>query len=314
MTDLADRPAPEQAPVAPTGQRHDLAFTRAVPAAPTQRRSRLREAATVVGQGLTLFALLVVAFLGHLYVVSSLEHDRDQRGLRERFRGDLDLGQAWIGGAIPEGEPVAILEVEELGLREVVVEGTSSTVLRRGPGHLRAAPLPGQPGNAVIAGRRVAYGGPFRHLDDLVEGDEITVTTGQGEARYVVTGVAQVRADDPDVVDDFGDDRLTLISSAPELRATRRLVATAELQGEAEPAPAARPLDLRTDELGLHGDRSQAFSLLLWAATLLAAALATAWLRRSWSRRSTWLLCVPVLALLVLLVFDSFTPVLPSTL
>jgi hypothetical protein len=77
---------------------------------------------------------------------------------------------------------------------------------------------------------------------------------------------------------------------------------------------APRPDELRTDELGLHGDRSGGFGLLLWAEALALAVLAAVWLRRRLGRWSTWLIAAPVIALLLLLVFDSLAPVLPSTL
>lgn len=315
VTDLVDRPVPEPTPLRPlTLARAPLVEDSRLPVAPaTPRPSRQREVVAVVGQGLTIFAAVVLLYVGYLGGISALEHGRDQRGLSNRFASYLGGGQAWIGGVIPEGEPVALLEIPVLGVHEVVVEGTSSSLLRQGPGHLRSAPLPGQPGNAVVAGRRVAYGGPFRHLDRLKAGDEITATTGQGMAKYVVTEVKEVSRAAPDVLDDFGDARLTLVTSAPMLRAERRLVAIAELRSPVRAAPAARPANLRTDELGLQGDRAGAFALLLWAQALLVAALGAAWLRRRWRRWPTYLLAVPVLAVLVLLVFDSFTPILPST-
>lgn len=268
----------------------------------------------MIGHGLTLFALFVLAYLGYLAGVSSLGHGRDQRGLADRFSSDLETGQAWIGGVIPEGEPVAMLEIPSLGVREFVVEGTTSSILKRGAGHLRTSPLPGQRGNTVIAGRRTTYGGPFRHLDELRPGDRIVVTTGQGRATYRVIGTREVATDAPDVLDDTGNNRLTLVTSAPEFIASRRLAATAELQGPTRPDPAPRPTDLRTEELGLNGDRSAALPLLLWAQALMIAAIGAAWLRRRWRRWPAYLVCAPVIALLVLLVFDNVTPLLPSTL
>jgi sortase A len=65
------------------------------------------------------------------------------------------------------GTPVALLEIPRLGLREVIVEGTSSDPMMSGPGHRRDTPLPGQVGTSVIAGWRATYGGPFRSIDQL---------------------------------------------------------------------------------------------------------------------------------------------------
>ena len=115
-------------------------------------------------------------------------------------------------------------------MNEVVVEGARSGQLRAGPGHVVGSALPGQPGNAVIAGRRTLYGGPFKHLDSLEPGDRIVVTTGQGKSTYRVTGIAKsYGAVHGSVFGDYGDNRLTLFTADPPFRASRRLVVTAKL-------------------------------------------------------------------------------------
>jgi sortase A len=47
--------------------------------------------------------------------------------------------------------------------------------------------MPGQLGNAAIAGHRTTYGQPFNRLDELVPGDEITIVTLHGTFKYAVT-------------------------------------------------------------------------------------------------------------------------------
>ena len=96
---------------------------------------------------------------------------------------------------IAEGDPVARLEIPEIGLDVVVVAGVSVDDLRRGPGHYPDTPLPGQYGNAAIAGHRTTYDGPFQHIDDLDPGDEIVVTTLAGRFVYEVTGTEIVEPD-----------------------------------------------------------------------------------------------------------------------
>lgn len=270
--------------------------------------------ATVVAQGLTLFGVLVLAYVVYLVAVSGLGHARDQRGLDARFDASVEDRSAPVGGEIAEGVPVARLEIPAIGLDEVVVEGTTGAELKRGPGHLRTSPLPGQRGNVVIAGRRLSYGAPLQDIDRLGAGDVVRVTTGQGTVEYEVVTTRTVSPDDTDVIEDLGDNRLTLVTSTPRLLANRRLVASALLRSSPQPAPAGTPTELRSEELALHADGSNGIALLLWSQALLAAGLATAWLWRRWARRPTALLAAPVLALLVVLVFDSFTPLLPSTL
>lgn len=283
---------------------------------PRRRRSLLLlgEPGTVVGQGLTIFGVLMVVYLVYLVGISGMEHGREQRSLEARFDTDLEERTAPVGGDIAEGAPVARLQIPSIGVDEVVVEGTSGTVLIKGPGHLRTSPLPGQRGNSVVAGRRTSYGGPLQDIDDLDRGDTISVTTGQGQATYEVVAIRTLAPGQTDVLENLGDNRLTLVTSTPRLLANRRLVASALLRSAPEPAPAGMPTALRAEELALHSDGSSGVTLLLWAQALLAASLGAAWSWRRWARWPTLVLAAPVLALLLLLVFDSFTPLLPSTL
>src|SRR3546814_2018073 len=73
------------------------------------------------------------------------------------------------------------------GVDETIIEGVSLADRKHGPGHVPETPLPGQEGNAAIAGHRTTYGAPFNRIDELVPGDEIIVQTIQGEFRYTMT-------------------------------------------------------------------------------------------------------------------------------
>jgi len=55
----------------------------------------------------------------------------------------------------------------------VVVQGTETASLEKGPGHYKNTSLPGQPGTVAIAGHRTTYLAPFRHIDEIRNGDEI---------------------------------------------------------------------------------------------------------------------------------------------
>ena len=47
--------------------------------------------------------------------------------------------------------------------------------LKKGPGHYPLTPLPGQFGNAAIAGHRTTYLHPFYGINELGKGDKIIV-------------------------------------------------------------------------------------------------------------------------------------------
>ncbi len=134
------------------------------------------------------------------------------------------------------GEPMALIRIPKIEVEKVVIAGTEIDDLRKGPGHYSETPLPGQKGNAAIAGHRTTYGAPFHNIDQLVPGDTIEVTTVLGTVSYTVDQEPFVV--DPsqvDVLDNKNDNRLTLTSCHPKFSAEQRLIVTAKLVGEPLP-------------------------------------------------------------------------------
>ena len=272
-------------------------------------RSAIR---TIAGQSARAVAITALAFVVFIVWLSGLVHARRQVGLQRRFQAELAAGAAPVSGEIPAGAPVAILQVPRIGLDEVVVEGSRSTQLLNGPGHLSGTPLPGQPGNAVVGGRRTSYGAPFGRLGSLHSGDRIRVTTGEGNTTYRVTGVAELTGTDASFVQYRNDNRLTLFTSNSTWDPTGRLVVTAALEGNALPAT-ARSGDIDPAALGLSGDRSAAPGMHGWLELLAAAALGAAYAATRWSRGRTWLFFAPILVLLMWQLFQSLMRLLPGT-
>ncbi len=147
-----------------------------------------------------------------------------------------------------EGEPLARIVIPRIKVDKVVVEGTAEGDLRTGPGHFTDSALPGQKGNAAIAGHRTTYGAPFGDIDQLQPGDEIRVTTVLGQSTYRVAGTQIVTPDQTEVVGDFGDNRLTLAACHPKFSASQRIIVSALLDGEPIPT-VARPEDRVTIDL-----------------------------------------------------------------
>jgi len=109
--------------------------------------------------------------------------------------------------------PVARLEAPRQGAALMVLAGASGRTLAFGPGHIDGTPLPGDPGNAVVSGRRDTH---FAFLRDLRSGDILMVHSASGRmVRYVVSGIEVVRNKDVRVLLDTGDDRLTLVTCYP---------------------------------------------------------------------------------------------------
>ena len=149
-----------------------------------------------------------------------------------------------------DGEAVARLEIPRMGLNRIVVEGATAGDLAKGPGHFPETPLPGQLGNAAIAGHRTTHLHPFYDIDELQPGDEIIVTTLNGRYVYRVTGteivVAQrLRRGHPDERPDEGHADPGVVHAAVLVdeshrrarRARRRAVGSAHRRRSASPRP-----------------------------------------------------------------------------
>ncbi len=134
-----------------------------------------------------------------------------------------------------EGDALARIEIPSIGLDAKVVAGVGPEDLKKGPGHYPGTPMPGQFGNAAIAGHRTTYGQPFYRLDEVQPGDEIVLTTVQGHFVYRATGSEVVNPDASEVVatTDPNVATLTLTTCTPRYTASQRLVVHATLDRQA---------------------------------------------------------------------------------
>jgi len=276
----------------------------------------------LVISALLTFAILCLGFLANLLIVSQLVHARDQEVLYSDFRSELanaiaPVGQTDVNGALLQpGAPVAILEIPDLGMKEVVVEGTTSTVTQSGPGHKRDTVLPGQPGTSVIYGRQAAFGGPFGQLEILQPGMTIVATTGQGPAEYRVVDVRRPGDPLPAPVE-AGQGRLTLVTAmGPRFMPTDLLRVDADLVTPAQPAPARvlTAASLDPAEQAMAGDPAGLVPLLLWLQLLLIVAVATVWLVIRWGKWQAWLVAAPIVFFAGIMASMSALRLLPNLL
>ncbi len=90
--------------------------------------------------------------------------------------------------------PVARIEVKRLNASAIALAGSSGQALAFGPGHVELTPDAGERGVAVYSAHRDTH---FRFLRNVVVGDEIDVTRGDGRTfRYRADATAIVRYDD----------------------------------------------------------------------------------------------------------------------
>ena len=254
---------------------------------------------------------LVALFGLFLFVGSGIAANRDQDVMYDELKEQLGLAIVPVNGAIPTGTPIGIVAIPRLDLEQVFVEGSASEQTIKGPGLRHDTVLPGQAGASVLVGRRATFGAAFADLDQVKVGDQIEVTTGQGEFTYVVDLVRT--SDSPDVQIAQVPARLTLVTSDPAITPTRSLQVSAQLDGD--PLPATTRQATVADDLPGEGSSGRQISLLLWAQALLIVTAFTTWTALSKpGRGGLWIGAVPVLLALLWQVYENLAVLLPNTL
>ena len=158
-------------------------------------RTPLTPRERIIRTALTIVAALLLGFGANTLVLGHLQHLVAQQQLSNEFREELAEGIAPVSEGnfdnvlLPDGVPVGLIEIPSIGVKEIIVEGTSSTVTKSGPGHRRDTVLPGQVGTSIVMGRAAAYGGPFARIQELAPGEKFTILTGQGQQTFEVIGV-----------------------------------------------------------------------------------------------------------------------------
>lgn len=133
------------------------------------------------------------------------------------------------------GDPIGRIDLPTLHRSYVMVEGTDTPTLRKGPGHYPYTPWPGQPGTMAIAGHRTTYLAPFRTIDKLRAGQPVILRMPYGRFTYRVQYTRIVKPTALWVTNSVGYDRLILSACHPLYSAARRIIVFARL-ASAEPA------------------------------------------------------------------------------
>lgn len=275
-----------------------------------------------VQTGLVILALLAAWFVLFIGPLSALYESHAQSTLYASFRGQLSSftppPPPFAGHTLlAEGDPVAVIDAPAAGIRgDVVVEGTRSIDLQKGPGHLPGTVLPGEAGVSTLLGRAFGFGGPFAGLPNLRPGDPITVTTGQGTYHFTVYDVRAPGQPVPGALASVAS-RLTLITAANHGWSnlwvpTHAIYVDAVLKGQASPdAPGTASV---ASDAPMQGDSSGLTVLVLWLQLLLVSVVAVTWAGLRWGIWQAWLVGVPVLVAVLWAVSLQFTQLLPNLL
>jgi len=236
------------------------------------------------------------------------------------------------------GDPIGIIDIPRISSNFVFVEGVDLQYLSEGPGHYPGTPLPGQEGNAAIAGHRTTYKAPFNRIDELKPGDLIFITTLQGRFTYQVlpepnpddpsgpkVGHRIVQPTDVEVLNYQGINELTLTACHPKYYATNRIVVHAKLVGNPVPSragPTAHVSPKALAELN-NGDTGERAPAALWGLVAISIWFVT-WfvsqkLKRpdgTWAQRlvrwTPYVVGVPLFLMALYASFEAFSKVLPG--
>ncbi len=224
----------------------------------TMHRPDLREVVSLIGRAMITLGLVLLLFVAYQLWGTNFFEARSQKTLRGDFTEKLKKAEvkdaepaedptvataeelAQLNQETTKGQPIAVIEIPKIGLNHIVVSGTDKGSLQKGPGHYPTTPLPGQLGNAAIAGHRTTYGAPFGQLHELVVGDKIILVTLRGKFTYEVTeGNKIVSPKDVGVINPVVDPAdptgatylptLTLTTCHPKFSAAQRLIVHAKL-------------------------------------------------------------------------------------
>lgn len=317
----------------------------------------LRAVIRGVGKGLITLGVLLFLFVGYQLWGTGLTEQRQQKTLATRFSqrllasppaseapggetqpvaGQSGLDAPTLSGPATQvqsaatsgvelGEAVALLEIPKLDLSKFVVEGVGVEDLKKGPGHYPGTALPGEAGNAAIAGHRTTYGAPFYRLNELQTGDPIFVTTAAGRHRYEVSELKIVTPEDVWVLDPTDDSRLTLTTCHPRYSAAQRLIVVAQFvnpparaaPAAAPPAPTSQaepPPRLATDEMraGLSGGVASKGPALIWGAAAGIVGLGSQLVARRGRRWLVYIVATPVFLLVLFRFFEHVARLLPA--
>lgn len=300
---------------------------------------RWSRALGALGRVLVTAGVLVLGFVAQQLWGTGLHEARAQHDLRREFAAHLDEpgpappgttsstvptsttsvadGPApTTGVALREGDAAARLVIPRIGVDKIVVEGVDLSDLRRGPGHYPNTPLPGQAGNAAVAGHRTTYGAPFNRIDELEPGDEIVAETPQGRFRYLVRTQRIVDPSEVSVLAPTGRNELTLTACHPKYSARQRIVVVAELAAGQTPAPTpvVRPGSAPRAEAPTALDESDARPARAgaWALACVAVAAAAWWGGRRWRRLPSYLVALLPLAFGLFWFYDEIGRLLPG--
>ena len=123
------------------------------------------------------------------------------------------------------GEPIGRLKIPRLGLDAIVVNGTDTETLKKGPGRDPRTFMPGEGELVYVAGHRTTYGAPFSDIDKFRRGDRVTLELPYATVVYAITRQVIVPATYLAALKSRGREELALQACWPRFFASKRYIA-----------------------------------------------------------------------------------------
>lgn len=280
----------------------------------------VRRVVAGIGRALIFLGVLILLFVAYQLWGTGISEARDQKQLKNEFKTTQATTPPPPSSTpttlppTPEGDAVAIIDIPKINVDKAVVEGVGTEDLKKGPGHYPSTPMPGQKGNAAIAGHRTTYGHPFYDLDALKPGDDIFVSTRQGKFQYKVDHSMNVDPHDVAVLDPTPDNRLTLTTCTPRFSAAQRLIVVSELVGpavEAPPPSPTAPVKVLA-KAGLSGKQAPKAPAIQWGILAALAFFGTWYFARRWRRWPAYIIGTPIFLFILFFFFENVARLLPA--
>lgn len=136
---------------------------------------------------------------------------QDAKNIKNRLKGQTLCG---------------LIEIKKLDLIYAIVEGTKDENLGVAIGHMKDTKAIGETGNCVIAGHRGGTSGPyFKYINELTQGDEITLTDLNGTVYvYHVTESFVVEPDEMWVAENTTEEKMLTMITCQESGSKRLIV------------------------------------------------------------------------------------------
>jgi sortase A len=172
---------------------------------------------------------------GELHALDRLHSDRQRIALLARA----------LKRSAPRGSGVGRISIPSLGVSYLLVNGTDTASLIKGPGIYPQTGFPGSSGTTAVAGHRTTFLAPFRNIDRLRPGQTVHIQMPYGDFTYAVEKTRIVLPTDFSVIKSVGYQQLVLSACDPPFSAAKRIIVFSRLisssgRGRAFPRAAAQ--------------------------------------------------------------------------